>query len=33
VAISGSEGKSENSGAEILPDDFDAEADAAPEDL
>jgi predicted PurR-regulated permease PerM len=33
VAISGSDGKSENSGAEILPDDFDAEADAAPEDL
>jgi predicted PurR-regulated permease PerM len=33
AAVSGSDGKLENSNAEILPDDFDADADAPPEDL
>ncbi len=33
AAVSGSDGKPENSNAEILPDDFDADADVPPEDL
>jgi len=33
VADAGSDGKPQSSGAEILPDDFDADADAPPEDL
>jgi hypothetical protein len=31
VAASGSDGEPKNSSAEILPDDFDSEADAPPE--
>jgi predicted PurR-regulated permease PerM len=31
VVVAGADGKPENSGAEILPDDFDAEANAPPE--